>query len=72
MYDLSLPNDRPGECSKCHGTGLYRWGPVVNGAPKHIGDCHSCRGSGKQDLDDIRRNRAYNRHKVALILSREG
>jgi DnaJ-class molecular chaperone len=64
MYDLSQPNERPGKCRKCNGSGLYCWGPVTNGAPAHSGPCHSCRGTGKQTRRDIRRNETYNRHKI--------
>jgi hypothetical protein len=67
MYDLSQPNDAPGLCSKCRGSGVYGWGAVVNGQPKHSGTCFSCRGTGKQDKADIRRNRTYNRHKINRI-----
>ena len=69
MYDLSVPNDRPGTCAKCHGSGLYVWGAIVNGQPTHSGPCHSCQGTGVQTRDDITRNRVYNKHKVARILA---
>lgn len=72
MYDLSQPNDKPGTCAKCKGSGVYRWGAVVNGVPQHGGTCFSCRGTGRQDRRQIRRNRAYNRHKVAALLRGEG
>lgn len=67
MYDLSVPNDKPGACAKCRGTGKYCWGAVVNGRPQHEGTCFSCRGTGKQRQKDIARNRAYNRHKISEI-----
>jgi len=69
MYDLSQPNDKPGECCKCRGTGLYRWGTVVNGKCSNEGTCFSCGGTGKQGRADIRRNHAYNRHKIARIFA---
>jgi DnaJ-class molecular chaperone len=69
MYDLSQPNDKPGQCAKCNGTGVYAWGACVNGRMTHTGPCHSCQGAGEQTLDDIRRNEAYNRYKIARILS---
>lgn len=67
MYDLSVPNARPGKCAKCGGSGVYCWGPVVNGTPRHSGKCNSCGGTGEQTVKDIRRNQAYNRHKLARI-----
>jgi DnaJ-class molecular chaperone len=68
MYDFSQPNDAPGTCCKCHGTGTYHWGAVVNGVPGKSGTCFSCRGTGKQSSRQIRRNRTYNRFKVAEIV----
>ncbi len=67
MYDLSIPNAKPGKCAKCRGTGEYRWGAVVNGKPSNSGQCHSCRGTGRQTERDIRRNETYNRHKLARL-----
>ena len=67
MYDMSIPNAKPGTCSKCHGTGEYRWGAVVNGKPSKSGQCHSCGGTGHQTQRDIRRNVAYKRHKLATM-----
>jgi DnaJ-class molecular chaperone len=67
MYDLSHANEVPGTCGKCKGTGEYRWGAVQNGRPSKSGPCHSCRGTGKQDIRQIARNNAYNRYKIALI-----
>lgn len=68
MYDLSQPNDKPGQCIKCRGTGIYRWGASVNGKSAHEGPCYSCRGTGKQSAKQIRRNRTYNKYKVAQIV----
>lgn len=68
MYDLAVPNAAPGRCEKCRGTGLYCWGAVVNGNAEKSGPCHSCRGTGRQSQSDIRRNYAYNTHKIAAIL----
>lgn len=67
MYDLAVPNDLPGKCAKCGGSGRYVWGGSVNGVPRFSGQCHSCRGTGQQSARDIRRNETYNRHKIALI-----
>lgn len=63
MYDLSQPNDIPGSCCKCQGTGRYRWGE--NGSKSGI--CFSCQGTGKQTQSDIRRNQIYNKFKIAEI-----
>ena len=67
MYDFSIPNDKPGECAKCRGTGVYRWGACVNGVTAHSATCYSCRGTGKQSRRDMARNHAYNRHKLSTI-----
>lgn len=69
MYDLSVPNDKPGVCAKCKGAGVYGWGACVNGVMQHSGPCFSCKGTGKQETRDIKRNHAYNRHKITRILS---
>jgi hypothetical protein len=63
MYDLSQPNDKPGVCVKCKGSGRYVQGK------KDYGTCWSCAGSGHQSKADIKRNVAYNVHKVNAILS---
>lgn len=67
MYDLSQPNERPGVCCKCNGSGLYRWGACINGKMQHAGECYSCRGTGMQSFRQIKRNRAYNRRKIAEL-----
>ena len=67
MYDLSVPNEKPGKCAKCKGTGVYCWGAVVNGKPTNSGRCHSCKGTGQQTRSDISRNRTYNRYKIATM-----
>lgn len=69
MADLSVPNRVPGPCDKCKGTGVYRWGACVNGRMTHQGQCNACRGTGTQTQTDMARNRAFNRHQVARILS---
>lgn len=67
MYDLSQPNSKPGVCVKCKGTGRYGWGASINGRMQFSGKCHSCGGTGQQTGRDIKRNEAYNRHKIATI-----
>jgi DnaJ-class molecular chaperone len=67
MYDLSVPNDQPGRCAKCKGSGRYGWGACVNGRMQHEGVCFSCKGTGKQSPRQIKTNHAYNRHKIAEI-----
>jgi DnaJ-class molecular chaperone len=69
MYDFSQPNSKPGQCIKCKGTGTYQWGASVNGKMTHSGSCHSCGGTGKQTQKDIKRNHAYNRHKLSEMSS---
>lgn len=67
MYDLAVPNAKPGQCAKCNGSGVYCWGIVVNGQPSKSGPCHSCGGTGQQTVRDIKRNEAYNRHKISTL-----
>jgi DnaJ-class molecular chaperone len=67
MYDLAQPNDKPGVCCKCRGTGTYRWGASINGKSQFEGTCHSCRGTGQQSGRQIKINETYNRHKIAMI-----
>ena len=67
MYDLSQPNEKPGKCVKCRGTGEYRWGAIVNGKSNHAGTCYSCRGTGKQSATQIKRNECYNKHKIVRM-----
>lgn len=71
MYDLSQPNEKPGACRKCSGSGVYRWGATVNGVSQHSGECYSCRGTGKQSAKQIRRNHTYNRHKLSELVDRD-
>ena len=67
MYDLSVPNAKPGICAKCNGSGTYRWGVSINGQMSKSGSCHSCRGTGQQSGRQIKINQTYNRHKIAMI-----
>jgi len=69
MYDFSIANEKPGTCSKCNGSGEFRWGALTNGKPSKSGPCHSCRGTGMQDRKQIARNHSYNRYKIALVAS---
>ena len=70
MYDLSVPNSKPGPCAKCAGTGSYKWSATEAGrAIVKAGPCYSCRGTGEQRRDDIRRNSTYNRFKIARLAS---
>jgi hypothetical protein len=69
LFDLAVPNSEPGPCAKCRGSGVYRWGAIVNGRATHQGRCHSCKGTGKQTVRDIHRNVAYNRHKVGAVMA---
>lgn len=67
--DFSVPNATPGKCAKCRGSGEYRWaGAMVNGTWRgKSGPCHACRGTGRQEAADIKRNEAFNRHQLAKI-----
>ena len=67
MTDFSQPNDKPGTCIKCSGSGQYAWGAVVNGKPTHTGMCYSCKGTGHQDAAQIRCNETYNRHVIITL-----
>ena len=67
MYDLAVPNDKPGVCAKCKGTGVYAWGACVNGRMSHSGPCFSCKGTGAQNVAQIRRNETYNKHKIRAL-----
>jgi DnaJ-class molecular chaperone len=67
MYDLSAPNQSPGTCCKCSGSGVFSWGAVVNGQPSKSGPCHSCKGTGQQTARQIATNHAYNRYKIAML-----
>ena len=68
MYDLSQPNDKPGTCRKCKGSGIYGWGAMVNGKMKNEGPCFSCRGTGRQSFRQIKRNETYNKYKIVSIM----
>jgi DnaJ-class molecular chaperone len=65
--DFAQPNAKPGPCAKCRGSGVYRWGAVVNGRCEKQGPCFSCKGTGHQDAGQIIVNRIYNRHKFARV-----
>jgi DnaJ-class molecular chaperone len=68
MSDFAMPNEKPGKCCKCSGTGEYRWQVTVQGKPAvKAATCYSCGGTGEQTRSDIARNNAYNRHKLASI-----
>ena len=71
MYDLSIPNAKPGRCEKCRGSGVYSWGGTVNGVPVKSGKCFSCQGTGKQTRRDMGRNHTYNRFKISQIMAGE-
>jgi hypothetical protein len=52
---FAQPNDKPGKCCKCGGTGIYKWG-----RRGRSGLCFACGGSGQQTRRQIRRNQNYN------------
>ena len=49
----------------------YNWGGSVNGHTRFSGQCNSCRGTGRQTIRDMMRNRTYNTHKIARLCSGE-
>lgn len=65
--DFSVPNEKPGQCAKCRGSGVYRWGAVTNGKAANSGRCNACKGTGAQTRADIARNHAFNRHQMRRI-----
>jgi hypothetical protein len=65
-WDLADPNEKPGPCRKCKGTGEFRFGWNGQKMTKS-GPCHSCSGTGRQSRADIARNNRYNDHKLAAI-----
>ena len=66
MYDMSVPNSKPGTCAKCNGTGTFQW---AGGYGKvKSGPCHACRATGKQTVRDMYRNEADNRHKLSRMV----
>lgn len=46
-------------CTKCLGTGEYKWGAMINGVPSKHGVCYACKGKGFQTDADERRNNYY-------------
>lgn len=34
-------------CPKCSGSGIYRWGAIVNGVHSFSGECFRCHGTGR-------------------------
>jgi DnaJ-class molecular chaperone len=69
MYDFSQPNDKPGVCGKCRGSGVYGWGACINGKMQFSGPCHSCGGKGTQTKADIKRDHGYNYYKLRRLSS---
>lgn len=56
------------ECSKCQGTGLFKWGNFtkdigtsdkVQSKPDHQGICYDCQGKGHQTPQDEKRVANY-------------
>jgi hypothetical protein len=42
-----MANNPSAGCWRCNGTGVYRWGAVVNGKSTHEGPCFRCVGGGQ-------------------------
>ncbi len=73
MTDLAMPAEKAGDtCPKCNGAGVYRWGTTTNGKAAREGICWSCKGKGRQTFRDIKRNDAYNTHKLVSIFGMDG
>lgn len=36
-----------GACDRCGGSGMYKWGAVINGSSQYAGGCFKCGGTGK-------------------------
>ena len=34
-------------CERCSGSGIYKWGAMINGCPQFTGTCFACNGTGK-------------------------
>jgi hypothetical protein len=49
------------KCERCSGTGRFG----KEGSKSKGGDCYRCGGKGVQNLDDARRNYAYDRYAIA-------
>lgn len=63
--ELAVPARYPSttiQCSKCQGTGIYKWGAIVNGKATHEGICFACKGKGFQTKQDEKRNDFYWNH----------
>ena len=54
-------------CGRCAGTGQYIT-MVENNIPKGPGGiCFRCRGKGKQDHADTKRNAYYDEHRIIML-----
>ena len=39
------------DCTRCGGSGVYRWGGTINGVSRFSGVCFRCNGSGSEPAD---------------------
>jgi hypothetical protein len=56
------------ECERCRGTGVYKWGAVVNGKPTHTGTCYQCCGAVRQGQDDYKRNYGHILYSISRAI----
>ena len=47
VIEPKLPPHTIIKCDRCSGSGIYKWGAIINGKPQHAGTCFKCNGSGK-------------------------
>lgn len=64
------------ECSKCVGTGMFRWGSFtkdiatsdkVQSKADNSGICYDCQGKGYQTEKDVKRVDYYWKHKARIL-----
>ena len=59
------PKDTAPTCPRCHGTGVYGWGAVVNGKIANSGPCYACQGGGQYPPNQGQYYRASKRRDTA-------
>ena len=58
------PDPSEHRCTKCGGSGIYRWGACINGKMSKEGPCFECEGKGYTTVADRRRTAAYWSHRA--------
>jgi len=64
--DNELGDKTTKECNACNSTGIYTWGPVINGKPSHQNKCFACNGKGTQTRTDLVRQYTYYAHRIQV------